>query len=213
MIDRNKLKIYIPRQILNWRRKRILQKSNKAAYDEWLKTSKPVPPPHIVKEMAIEEISKEKGIRVFIETGTHKGEMVDSQLSNFDRIYSIELNMGLYQYNIEKFENQKNVVLIQGDSGEKLEGIIQDLKEPAVFWLDGHYDFTPITSKSDLVTPILRELEIIAMSKFQHVIFIDDARLFNGENDYPLLSEIEYFNTNNLGYEHFLVENDIIKIY
>ena len=56
----------------------------------------------------------------------------------------------------------------------------------ACFWLDGHYS-GPGTARGSVVTPILRELEIIAprYKAANDLILIDDARLFDVNDDYP----------------------------
>jgi len=71
--------------------------------------------------------------------------------------------------------------------------IIKDIKEPVIFWLDGHYG-GDLHGRGEIDCPILQELDAIFRSlPFDHFILIDDARCFNGENDYPTIEELTKF--------------------
>ena len=91
----------------------------------------------------------------------------------------------------KRFENDHKVKIIKGDSGKVLKDIVKEISEPILFWLDGHYsseffigDEYFVTAKSDLNTPVEEELRTILASRRDHIILIDDARLFNGTDDY-----------------------------
>lgn len=73
-----------------------------------------------------------------------------------------------------------------------LKRIVNELKEPAIFWLDGHYS-GGVTAKGDKFCPIYEELEAILDSNFNHIIIIDDLRSFVGQDDYPTISELREF--------------------
>lgn len=111
------------------------------------------------------------------------GEMVEAQKLRFDKIYSIELGIDLYQKAKRRFKGNKSVTIINGDSGKVLPVLLEEISEPAIFWLDGHYS-GGITAKADKECPIFEELDaIFKFNKFNHVLLIDDARCINGEND------------------------------
>ncbi len=81
-----------------------------------------------------------------------------------------------------------------------------------MFWLDGHYS-AGFTAKGELETPILAELETILQNNLNHIILIDDARCFTGNNDYPTK---EYLKTYVLGKQKNYkmdVIDDIIRFY
>ena len=79
---------------------------------------------------------------------------------------------------------------MHGDSGEILPELLNNINEPILFWLDGHYS-AGNTSKGSLNTPIIKELVTIFQHPIkQHIILIDDARLFNGADDYPTSVEV-----------------------
>ncbi len=180
--------------------------------DEWVNAGKQVPPPHVVKQEAVRKYQKEYSVKTFVETGTFRGEMVYAQRNYFDRIISIELSEELHRISSKRLSSLHNANLIQGDSAEVLNKIITEIDEPAIFWLDGHYSGFE-TAKGELVTPIKRELDIILGSKQDHILLIDDARLFNGENDYPELKEIEARVLSEKNNYSFKVEDDIIRIF
>jgi hypothetical protein len=67
------------------------------------------------------------------------------------------------------------------------------IDQSALFWLDGHYSGGD-TAKGYEDTPIYRELEhILNDSRNEHVIIIDDARLFGTDPTYPSIEELSDF--------------------
>jgi hypothetical protein len=79
---------------------------------------------------------------------------------------------------------------VQGDSGKKLPELLNGKYRRALFWLDGHYS-SGVTARSEVDTPIIVELEAILGHPIkQHVILIDDARRFDGTNNYPHLDDL-----------------------
>ena len=201
------LKSFIPQFILN-----ILQKSyEKIQLIEWHKNDCPVPPPHIVKQLTIQEYQKKSQYTVLVETGTYMGYMVEAQKKKFKKIISIELGIDLFNKAIKKFKNDKNVTIVHGDSGEVLPKILLKINEPAIFWLDGHYS-GGITARGETDCPIFEELGAIFNSKkLNHIFLIDDARLFTGQEDYPTINKLtEYIKSKNEKYE-VQVKDDIIR--
>ena len=178
---------------------------------EWEKKGRPSPPPHIVKQMAIEEYQKKFDLKLLVETGTYLGDMVEAQRNHFENIYSVELSKKLFQRATKRFKVYSHINILNGDSGVVLNKLIQEIDKPALFWLDGHYS-EGITAKGAKECPVLEELEAIQKSNFYHIILIDDARLFNGTRDYPTLDEIkQIFEKNNRVYS-LTVKDDIIRL-
>lgn len=185
---------------------------NKKSVLAWYLDSKPVPPPHIIKQKTIRNYVKKYKIKTFIETGTYEGKMIEAVKKNFENIYSIELDKTLYEKARIKFENEKHIKIIQGDSGEILKKVLEDIKESCLFWLDGHYS-GGTTAKGNSETPIYKELETIFSHKIKnHIILIDDARLFVGKNDYPTVEDFKTFIKDRDNKLKLNVKNDIIKI-
>lgn len=186
--------------------------SRRKILDEWMASGKPVPPPHVVKQEAIRKYQKDFSVKTFVETGTYRGEMVYVQRNHFSRIISIELSEQLHLIAVKRLRGLDNVTLMRGDSSEVLEKVVAALDVPAIFWLDGHYSGFE-TAKGELNTPINRELDIILGSEQKHILLIDDARLFTGENDYPSIQQLrDKVNSKKKNYQ-FVVEDDIIRFY
>jgi len=209
------IKSFIPEIILNpirlfWR-KIILQQWQKNELKLWQKNGCHNPPPHRIKQSIISEYQKKYQYSTLIETGTYLGEMVEAQKNNFEKIISIELGDDLYSNAKIRFKKNKNIIILKGDSGKILPTILSDLKDPAIFWLDGHYS-AGVTAKGEKDCPIFEELNSIFQSKkFNHILLIDDARCFNGEGDYPTIEKlIEYVKSKNENYQ-VEVKNDIIR--
>jgi len=160
-------------------------------YHKWLKAGKPLPPPHLVKQEMVKQYANTYQTNVLIETGTFRGEMIDACATLFKRIFSIELSNELFQEASKRFAHQKHISIMQGDSGKIMPEILSKINEPCLFWLDGHYS-GGFTAKGSKETPILQELAAILKHPVEHhVVLIDDARCFNGENDYPTINELK----------------------
>jgi hypothetical protein len=187
------------------------REDNKIIADMEAYSGCPLPPPHIIKQNAIKEYQEKYGYTTLIETGTYLGNMVEAQKTRFKKIISIELGVELYEKAKERFKKDQNITLMQGDSGKVLPLIIKDLNEPAIFWLDGHYS-SGITAKGDKICPIFEELDSIFNNKpLNHVLLIDDARLFVDEDDYPTIEKLtKYVKNKNNNYQ-VEVKDDIIR--
>lgn len=171
-----------------FRKKAII--NHEQEFADWEKNGKPFPPPHIVKQRAIAEYATQSGAAALVETGTYLGDMVEAQKNRFSKVYSIELSERLHKQAQKRFKGSDHIVLLQGDSGTKIAEVVAELKTPAVFWLDGHYS-GGITAKADKECPVPEELHAIFNSPVDHIILIDDARLFNGTQDYPTIEQIQ----------------------
>ena len=203
------VKPFIPQHIL---RKRA-QKLHQEKYDLWVKNGKKLPVPHLIKQNVIKEFRRKFGYEVLIETGTYKGHMIDAQLDNFQKIYSIELSKDLYKAAVQKYKRTPKVKLFHGDSEFKLHEVVAELNENAIFWLDGHYS-GGITALGNKQCPIYGELDaIFTTSKEHHVILIDDARCFIGTDDYPTLDELKSYVTSKKPQIKIEIIDDVICMY
>lgn len=180
---------------------------------DWYRAGKPVPPPHIIKQLTIGWYAKKWGATVFVETGTYLGDTVNAMKGNFKKIYSIELSNELFKKAQARFSGCSNITLIEGDSSAKLNELLPSISEPALFWLDGHYS-GGVTARGELSTPIYKEVEgILKHAVDNHVILIDDARLFVGADDYPTHDEFRAFVFGIRPDMVYEVKNDIIRIH
>jgi hypothetical protein len=146
------------------------------------------PADHSVKQAAIRQLAEQYGTRIFVETGTFRGDMVEAMKQRFDRLYSIELNEEFCHAAKSRFATTPHVEILFGDSGEKLKEIMPRLTGPSLFWLDGHFSGGD-TAKGLEETPVMAELNhILDAPDLGHVIIVDDARLFGVDPAYPTIS-------------------------
>lgn len=193
---------------------RPLQKclQRKREVREWEKNGRPAPLPHIIKQKILRKFAKQYNLKVFVETGTYYGEMVDAMKGIFDRVYSIELSQELFEKAKERFKPSKHVELLMGDSGKVLENVMKKIDQPALFWLDGHYS-TGVTARGEKDTPIYKELQHILNSEdLRHVIIIDDARCFGNDPAYPTIKDMKEFIHSKRENVQISVEDDSIRI-
>ena len=180
---------------------------------EWIVPGKPVSPPEGLKQRIVKEYAKRFRLRMFVETGTYLGEMVNAVKNRFDQIYSIELGLELYENAKRRFADKENITIMHGDSGEVLDELLGHVNQPCLFWLDGHYS-GGITAKGGVETPIRRELSHIFNHSMasHHVILIDDARCFIGDRDWPTVEELRNM-SRSAGFGAFEVKHDVIRIH
>jgi hypothetical protein len=172
----------------------------------------PQPGPESLKQSIVTEYGRKWNIGNFIETGTFEGKMTDAQKENFRRIVTIELDRALYASAKQRFKEVQHIHVLHGDSGVMLVEALRLVNGPTLFWLDAHYS-GGVTAKTDLQTPILKELSIIASrGNCGDLILIDDARLFGWRSDYPPLAKIRQFVTKHWPDYKVDVESDLIHI-
>lgn len=177
----------------------------------WRRRGSPLPPPDVFKRATVRAYRKAYGPRVLVETGTFRGDMMFVQQFRFDRLYSIELDPILFQKAAGRFRESPHIRILQGDSGRVLPGLIREIGAPCLFWLDGHYSGGE-TARGVSDTPVVKELEAILSDPRDHVILIDDARLFTGKDGYPTLEEIRNLVLNRRKDYSVTMEDDIIRI-
>jgi hypothetical protein len=176
-------------------------------------------PSYDFKRAQIKKCKDQFGVDVLVETGTFIGDTVEHFKTIFKKVYSIELAEELAAKAKRRFESDRNVTIIQGDSSEVLDKLIDQINEPILFWLDGHYssefylgDEYIKTGRGKKDTPVEEELKLIFRNKLNHVILIDDARLFQGINDYPSIPELKKLVKSFKRNYSVKVDNDIIYI-
>lgn len=202
--------------VKDWDAKGWLKEEKQEVLDflfaEWERRGELIPPVHRIKSNAIEEYGKKYKYDTLVETGTYLGKMINAQKENFKKIMSIEIDKKFHEDAIEKFKFDKHISFYLGDSGKLMKQIVDALQGPAVFWLDAHYN-SKSTAQLDKECPIYEEMDaIFGQTKFDHVLMIDDARLFVGKKDYPTIQELEkYLKTKRPDYK-LEVKNDIIRI-
>jgi hypothetical protein len=183
----------------------------KKEHVQWKSKGETLPVSNFSKHAALREYQKKYHLKTLVETGTYLGDTLYSLSNDFDNLYSIELAEYYFKRATKRFKNMPQVHLLHGDSGTVLKSLVPTLDAPALFWLDGHYS-GGLTAKGEKECPVYEELYAIFKSPLEHIIFIDDARLFIGNNDYPTLQEMEEFVKKEKPSYHFFVENDCIRL-
>jgi hypothetical protein len=162
--------------------------------------------PHLVKQRVIQQYAREFNLPVLIETGTNYAHMIYVQKDFFRDIYSIELDGWRAESALRKFAGRPSIHVLQGDSGEVLPKLLPAIKEPCLFWLDGH-DF-------DISTPVKKELDALFKHPVQdHVLLIDDARWFDGRTDYPTIEQLRDKVAREYPGHIMEVKDDVIRIH
>ena len=158
---------------------------------KWRRAGCPAPPPSRVKRALLLKQARRYGLRIFVETGTYRGDTIAAMNRHFDQLHSIELSAEFHQAAMSRFAGMPKIKLWQGDSGDVLPRVLETINRPVLFWLDGHYSGED-TARGAQDTPISRELTCIGMHplKASHVIVVDDARHFDGTNGYPDLDSL-----------------------
>lgn len=122
---------------------------------------------------------------------------------------SIELDETLCALARRRFRRHPDVEILWGDSGSLLANVVEQLTEPAVFWLDGHYS-GGVTADSGGDAPILSELEAVLVSPVAHLVLVDDARLFDGTNGYPTMDAVSSLVATHRPNSPASVDNDVV---
>lgn len=147
-------------------------------------------PPHSIKVKVMEENTPSPRPKVFIETGTYLGDTVQAVKGRYAKVVSIEVDGPLCEKARERFREDRNVEIVLGDCVRELPRVLEALSEPAVFWLDGHWSGEG-TGKGDVEEPVLLSLRQIREHPVRgHVVFIDDARYFDGKDGRPGIVEV-----------------------
>jgi len=122
------------------------------------------------------QLARSSGARDFVETGTYLGDTLGWAAHHFERVWTVEIDATYLGNARERYRQLTNITYFLGDSTTELPRICERLVGPAVFWLDAHAGagfFAPEDR-----CPLLAELETVAMSPLEHLVFVDDARAF-----------------------------------
>jgi hypothetical protein len=144
------------------------------------------------KQRLLRQTARAHSLRVFVETGTHAGDTLAAMLAEpiiIDRAYSAELSESHFERAAERFEGEPRLELYRGDSARYVRELVPRLDAPTLFWLDAHPG-EPGTAGRYGESPLRDELRaIFAAPRFDHVVLIDDVRLFR-ERGWPSLDEV-----------------------
>ena len=144
----------------------------------------------------VQELMDSFSLQVFVETGTLYGEAVEhARKFLFTKIISIEIEEDLASQCRAKFSHDPRVHIITGDSSVEMATAVALVDAPCLYWLDAHFPGGDRDDKNrkgymeteniDSRVPLLKELEAIKKNPHfkESVILIDDARLFERDNE------------------------------
>lgn len=130
------------------------------------------------------------GLKVLIETGTYKAESSMWAAQHFETVITVEGDSDRYMKTVSGLRNPPaNLTFTLGDSRTVLANLLADVDAPCLLWLDAHWcgggAVEAYTLKDEC--PLREEIHAILNSKYaeQHVLMIDDARLFTAPPPYP----------------------------
>jgi hypothetical protein len=182
----------------------------------WDARGRPLPAPARHKQQIILGYASQFRPRIFIETGTFRGDMVYAVRDAFPVIHSIELSESLYRGARLQFKHDRHIAIHHGDSATVLVRLLAGISEPCLFWLDGHYSgahSSGWTARGQHDTPIGQELDAIFTHRVRdHVVLIDDAREFTG-GAYPTIDEVRQRAAQHRPDWQVTVEDDIIRLH
>jgi hypothetical protein len=132
-----------------------------------------------IDETLLAFLVKELPLKLFVETGTFKGDSLEIALRFFSRCESVEASPELHQQARSRFEGRAQVKLHLGDSPSFLrQKQAEFARTPTLFWLDAHWCNADSTSGATSQSPLLGELASIGSLDPESVVLIDDARLY-----------------------------------
>lgn len=146
-----------------------------------------------ISQWPVEELKKEYGLEIAIETGTCTGHGAVTLAShNFKKVYTIEVLER--HFKLLDFSHTPSIHALLGSSIDVLPGILKGNRNiPTFFWLDAHLpshyghrdntrkDFKLVASRDkEIEFPLKRELELIVENKdvSRDVFVIDDIRIY-----------------------------------
>jgi len=125
----------------------------------------------------LDALKKTGRYRIFVETGTARGDTALAAGDRFDTVITLEADPDAAAAAHERLSGRKGILPVTGDSRELLPKLMPRLAGPAVFWLDAHYCGPGSFGTGD-ECPLLAEIAAIAAADQPHLVLIDDARLF-----------------------------------
>ena len=157
-------------------------------------------------------------IKLFIETGTFKGQTSSWASGIFHDVITVENSKVLFDRAIRNLAVHKNLLCLYGNSAQVLQKVLAEIDQPALFWLDAHWCGGPTHDHADSF-PLLDEIRIIKQSNFDHIIMIDDARYFlkpppepQNPDTWPGLKEITELLNKDEKYFTFVSEDIIVSM-
>lgn len=139
----------------------------------------------------LKHLQSNYNLKYFVETGVGNGDaIIEAQKYPFEHIISIEIMEEQVKRMREKFKDDPRVEIRLGDTLNELPKLLDEIKEPALFWLDAHFpgadigmgkhDDTSIDDETRL--PLERELFMIKNQRNgKDVVLFDDLKIYRNQ--------------------------------
>jgi hypothetical protein len=147
-------------------------------------------PSEHAKRRHLLDLFARRGHRIFVESGTYRGDTTAFFLRHADRLITVEVDPTLHRRAQERFAREPKVEVVAGDALVEIPRIVGELDTPPLVWLDGHYSGGS-TGRGVEVEPalvIIKRLGDIAPPGI--TIIVDDLRLFGRLPDFPGLDDL-----------------------
>lgn len=169
----------------------------------------------------VEQLKGALPLKLFVETGTFKGDAIAAMEPLFDQLVTIELSEPLWKDAVTRFAHASDVEVLHGDSPKTLADIRHRfIDTPTLFWLDAHWCVAENTAGESSQCPLVSELAAIGTLSPLSVILIDDARLFlapppapHEASNWPSFSQIVASLRALSDAHEIMVINDVIVFY
>jgi hypothetical protein len=120
--------------------------------------------------------------------------MVDAIKRDFDQIYTIEMDPELVARARARFAAYPHIQVLQGRSEQVIPELLKSIAAPSLFWLDAGYFGWAGHRMPGFENRLKGEVQaILDHPVTNHVILIDDARTFSGQDGVPSLEEFREF--------------------
>lgn len=113
------------------------------------------------------EIRDKFGIKTVIETGTYYANTTRWLSSNFDKVYTCEIDPKSYEIAKEQLEGYANVTHVLQASQEFLPIALEKAEGPTLVFLDAHW----------FENPLLKEIELVGKSGKKPILVIHDFKV------------------------------------
>lgn len=143
-----------------------------------------VPLPAEARREILADYGHDYRLKTFVETGTADGATCWALKDLFAQLHTIEVDEGLWEQATARFRDYSQVTCWHGDSAVALAEVLDEIRCPALFWLDGHWcahGHNPNGPDSPLPGELAAIFDTGASGD---VILIDDARLFREGDDW-----------------------------
>jgi len=173
----------------------------------------------LLTQEELQDIIKDKKIKVMLETGTYLGDSTLEGSKMFEHVHTIEIVPELREQAIEKCKDRDNITFHLGDTVKLLPNIVDEIREPCLWFLDAHQSGPETSNNGEEWVPLLKELAAILehMNRdVDNVFTIDDVRLFSKHWDWEgvsIKSIEECFRVHGVEIKYRRIKNDRFTVY